>query len=84
MYLSELEFSLKNRIAGSYGNSVFSFVFCFFGFFVFSRATPTAYGGSQARGQIGTTVASLCHSHSNTRSESHLQPIPQLMAKPDP
>ena len=25
------------------------------------RATPAAYGGSQARGWIGATVASLCH-----------------------
>ena len=30
-----------------------------------SRAAPTAYGGSQARGQIGAVAASLHHSHSN-------------------
>jgi len=24
-----------------------------------------AYGGSQAKGRIGATAASLCHSHSN-------------------
>ena len=30
-------------------------------FFVF-RAAPAAYGGSQARGRIGATAASLCHS----------------------
>ena len=36
------------------------FVFCF-GLF---RATPAAYGSSQARGLIGTTAASLHHSHS--------------------
>ena len=28
-----------------------------------------AYGGSQARGQIGTTAACLLHSHSNARSD---------------
>ena len=28
--------------------------------FVFSRAAPTAYGGSQARGLIGAVAASLC------------------------
>ena len=36
----------------------------------------SAYGGSQPRGQIGTTAASLCHSHSNMGSEQHLQPTP--------
>ena len=32
------------------------------------RATPVSYGGSQARGQIRATAASLCHSR---------QPVPQ-------
>ena len=47
------------------------FVFCLFGFglSVFSRATPAAHGGSQARGPIGATAASLCQSHSNVRSK---------------
>ena len=36
------------------------------------RATPAAYGGSQARGQIGAAAASLCHSHGDARSETHL------------
>ena len=40
----------------------------FFGVLL-SRATPAAYGGSQARGQIGATASSLHHSHSNARSE---------------
>jgi len=48
------------------------------------RATSTAYGGSQARGQIRATVASLRHSHSNAGSEPRLQTTPQLMAMPDP
>ena len=43
-----------------------------------------AYGGSQARGLIGATPATLRHSHSNARSELHLRPIPQLTAMPDP
>ena len=42
-----------------------------------------AYGGSQARGRIGAVTTSLPHSHSNTGSESRLQPTPQLMAMPD-
>ena len=55
----------------------------FFPFLLFT-ATPTAYGGSQARGPVGATAAGLCHSHSNTRSQPHLRPTPQLMAMPDP
>ena len=43
-----------------------------------------AYEGSQARGQIGATTASLCRSHSNAGSEPCLQPTPQLMATADP
>ena len=35
-------------------------------------------------GQIGATAASLCHSHSNTGSEPHLRPTPQLRATLDP
>ena len=47
-------------------------------------ASFRAYGGSQARGQIRATVASLHQSQSNTRSKPCLQPTPQLMAMPDP
>ena len=47
------------------------------------RATPKAYGSSQAMGQIGAVAAGLCHSHSNAGSEPHLQPTAQLMATPD-
>ena len=35
-------------------------LFCLF------RATPVAYGVSQARGRIRATAVGLCHSHSNT------------------
>ena len=58
---------------------LFLFAFCF----VF-RAAPVAYGGSQTRGWIGAVAAGLHHSHSNAKSELHLQPTPQLMAMPDP
>ena len=54
------------------------FLFCLF------RAAPVAYGGSQARGRIHTTAASLHHSHSNSESELRLQPTPQLTAMRDP
>ena len=64
----------------------FSFFVClFFSFCLLSfRATPTAYGTSQAMGLIGGTGAGLCHSHSNARSEPRLRPTPQLMATRDP
>ena len=41
-----------------------SLIISIFTFLLF-RAIPAAYGSSQARGQIGTTAASLHHSHSN-------------------
>ena len=55
-----------------------------FNFFCLFMATSAAYGGSQARGQTGAASAGLYHSHSNTRSEPHLRPTPQLMAMLDP
>ena len=42
------------------------------------RATPTAYGASQARGWIRAVVACLHHSHSNAKSKLQLWPTPQL------
>ena len=46
-------------------------IFLFF-FFLLFRATAAAYENSQAKGQIGATVASLHHRHSNTGSDLHL------------
>ena len=63
--------------------SIFFFFF-FFWYFVFSRATPAAYVGSQARGLIGAVAAGLCQSHSNSGYELCLRPTPQLTATPDP
>ena len=48
------------------------------------RATPVAYGSSQAKGQIGAVAAGLHHSHSATPSELHVRPTPQLTATRDP
>ena len=50
----------------------------------FSKATSVAYGSSQAKGQIRAVAASLHHSYSNSGSELHLQPTPQLMTMLDP
>ena len=57
----------------------FSFIFL-----LFLRAASSAYGKSQARGQTGAAAASLCHSHSNARSELCLGPTPRLTATLDP
>ena len=50
----------------------------------FLRASLAAYGGSKARGWIRAVATGLRHSHSNSESELHLQPILQLTAMPDP
>ena len=42
-------------------------VFVWFLFLLF-KAASAAYGSSQARGQIRTTTAGLCHSHSSAGS----------------
>ena len=57
------------------------FFLSFFPFFVFCpfRATPAAYGGSQARGLIRAVAAGVHHSH----AMPDLQPTLQLMARPD-
>ena len=60
------------------------FFFKFFCLFAFSRAAPTAHGGSQARDPIRAVASGLYQSHSNARSEPCLQPTPQLTAMPDP
>ena len=58
--------------------------FILFFFFVFFRAAPMAYGGSQAKDLIRALAAGLHHRHSDTGSEPHLRPTPQLTTMPDP
>ena len=53
-------------------------------FLLLFRATPVAYGASQARGPVRATAAGLHHRHSNIRSEPSLQPTPQRTETPDP
>ena len=59
----------------------------FFSFFLFFsllfRATPFAYGNSQARGWLRTTAAGLHHGYSNVGSQPCLWPTPQLRATLD-
>ena len=42
----------------------------FFFFFSYFRAAPVAYGGSQARGQIGVVATGLHHSHKQLRIQA--------------
>ena len=58
--------------------------FCLFVYlFLLFRAIPMAYGGSQARDQIGAMAANLHHSYRITGSEPHLRPTPQLTTTQD-
>ena len=62
---------------------LFYFIIIIIFFLLSLWAAPTAYGGSQARGRIGTVATGLCQSHSNAGFEPRLQSTPQLMATPD-
>ena len=57
------------------GRVLYLFIFCLF---VFSRAIPAAYGGSQARSLIEATAAGLRQSHSNSGYKWCVQPTPKL------
>ena len=61
----------------------YDFEVFFFSFGLF-KATPMAYGDSQARGQIRAVVAGLHHSHSNSGSKPHLWLTPLITAMLDP
>ena len=65
-------------------NQTLKIFFVFFFFFPFLGPLSMAYRGSQARGLIGAIDPGLRQSHSNTGSEQHLRPTPQLTATPDP
>ena len=53
-------------------DSFFFFCLFFFCLFAFSRADPTAYGSSQARGLIETIAAGL---HRNSQQHQILNPL---------
>ena len=71
---------LSSAFRGSAAGCFRFFIF----WLLFFRAAPTAYRGSQARGPIGATAASLCHSHSYWGSKPHLLPAPRFPAMSDP
>ena len=56
----------------------------FFFFFLLFRAVPAACGSSQAMDPVRAGAARLCQSHSNIRSEPHLQLTPQLTTALNP
>ena len=65
---------MKFKKTGKGYELAFYFILLYFLFFCLFRTAPVAYGDSQHRGGIRATAAGLCHSHSNTRSKSHLWP----------
>ena len=77
-----------NTLVSTLGRKNFKVAFFFF---LLLRATPIAYGSSQARGQIQAVAAGLelqlpayTTVHSNMGAEPCLQPTPRLMATSDP
>ena len=52
--------------------TLFICLFVYLFILLFFRATLVAYGGSQTRGLIRATTASLHHSHSHAGSQRHL------------
>ena len=66
------QLKVKSQQIKEYSFFFFLFFSFFFFFFFFLRATPAAYGSSQARGLIRAANASLHHSHSNVGSEPGL------------
>ena len=63
---------------------IYIYIYIYYYYYCLFRAAPAAYGGSQARSQIGAVVAGLHHSYSNAGSKLHQQPTPQFMAMPGP
>ena len=68
----------SEMIRGTKNSTHFLFIGLSFLFIYLFTATSAAHGSSQARGSNPSHSASLCHSHSNTRWELHLQSTPHL------
>ena len=82
-YCSPLTLLLEPQEPNFSPSNILSLIYIYF-LFLLLRAVPTAYGSSQARGQIGATGAVIHHGHSYTVSEPCLRPTPQLMPMSDP
>ena len=59
----------------SLGTIITPLLFIYLFYFLLFRATPAAYGSSQAKGWIGAAATNLCYSLRNARFQPHLQPI---------
>ena len=70
----ENEFSGRNGFWVTLCSRWYSFIFLSFIYFVFSRAAPGTYGGSQARGLIGAVASGLCQNHSSVGSSCVCDP----------
>ena len=79
-----MSYAYRNNLTSPFPFFFFFLIFIYLFILLVFRASPVAYGGSQARGLIGTTAASLRHSHSKAGSKPRLWPTPQLTATPDP
>ena len=69
LYILEIKSLLVASFASIFSHSVGCVFVVVVVVFSVLRATPVAYGGSQAMSQIRATAAGLCHSHSNTGSK---------------
>ena len=62
--------NISNKPNYAFSLYIYFYLFIFyFYFFACFRASPAAYGSSQARVWIGAAAAGVCHSHSNAGSE---------------
>ena len=66
--IEEPRVSLLYKVPSLICLSFFFFLFIYLFVFCLFRASPTAHGGSQARGLIGAAAAGLHQSHSNVGS----------------
>ena len=78
-----LESSVERGFRLIYFVIIIFFIFIYLFIFAISWAALAAYGGSQARGQIGAVAASRRQRHSNAGPKQCLQPTPQLTATLD-
>ena len=69
LLLQDPTWHISRRIGTSLISLSLFLFFFFFCLFAFSRAVPMAYGGSQARGLIGTGATGIHQSHSTMGSE---------------
>ena len=85
MTILRISIFFYNMVEGNlFVRAVLFYFILFFCLFAISWAVPVAYGSPQARGLIGAVAANRHQSHSNSGSEPHLRPTPQLTATLDP